>query len=210
MHRNFKSMTAAVALAALVGLITVPMTSCENLPGTRTQQSTVIGGAGGAAIGAVLAKQNRLVGALIGGLLGAGGGYLIGAKTDWFKGDRDSARNRMTTAVEEAQRNPATAEQARRNKTADINNDGFVTIDEVLAMKDAGLSDSQMIKRLEATDQVFDLNAEQRQVLRDHGVSDRVITRMEDMNRDQKDRLISSSGNSSSNYQNDVISHERD
>src|ERR1041384_6177943 len=40
------------------------------------------GGAGGAGAGAVLAKGNPLLGALLGGALGAGGGYLIGVQME--------------------------------------------------------------------------------------------------------------------------------
>ena len=79
-----------------VVLATTPLLSCENLPGSRTQQSTVIGGAAGAAAGAMIAGEgNRLAGALIGGAVGAGAGYLIGAKTDWFE-DKDGDRHART------------------------------------------------------------------------------------------------------------------
>ena len=191
----------ALVLAAIAGLCGAPfMGGCEDLPGSRTEQSTVIGGAAGAGIGAILAKENRLLGALIGGLLGAGGGYLIGAKTDWFEDDDEEVRQEAQQAVNQAQTNPATPEEARSARTADINNDGFVTLDEVVAMKQAGLNDHQMINRLEATGQIFDLNAEQRQYLLDHGVSQNVINRMLAINRQARERYLGSANN------NDVIS----
>jgi len=202
MSTTFRNTSTAVALAALIALTAIPMSGCEDLPGNRETQSTVIGGAAGAVLGAVIAKENRLVGALIGGLLGAGGGYLIGAKTDWFKDDDDKVEDEMRESVANAQRDPATPEEARRAKTADINDDGFVTLDEVVAMEKAGLSDNQMINRLEATDQIFVLNADQRKVLRDNGVSARVIDRMEDINREDRDRLLSD------NDDDDVISRD--
>lgn len=185
----------ALALAACVSLLAAPlMSGCENLPGSRTEQATVIGGAGGAAVGAILAKENRLLGALIGGALGAGAGYLIGAKTDWFEDDDDDVRDEAAEAVRNAQTNPATAEQAKRARTADINNDGFVTLDEIVAMERAGFTDRQMIDRLEAADQVYDLNQEQRQYLLDHGVSANVVNRMVTINREERDRILSRSG----------------
>jgi hypothetical protein len=196
-----KSLRMLICCLLLGGLTLSPLVGCENLPGSRGTQGAVIGGAGGAVLGAVIAKQNRLLGALIGGALGAGGGYLIGAKTDWFGKDKDKNRSAAEDAVDKAQRDPATADEARHASTADVNNDGFVTLDEVVAMKNAGLSDSQMIKRLEATDQVFDLNSDQEKVLRDNGVSQRVIDRMRDINRDAKDRLLS--------RDTDVISRDR-
>jgi hypothetical protein len=182
-----------LTLAAAFSLAAAPlMSGCESLPGSRTEQATVIGGAGGAAVGAILAKENRLLGALIGGALGAGAGYLIGAKTDWFDGDDEDARDEAAESVQNAQNNPATAEQARRARTADINNDGFVTMDEIIAMERAGLTDRQMIERLEAADQVYDLNDEQRQYLLDHGVSQNVVNRMLTINREERDRILSS------------------
>lgn len=200
-----KRMTPTVlALAALIGLTAAPMTGCEDLPGSRTEQSTVIGGATGAVLGAVIAKENRLIGALIGGLLGAGGGYLIGAKTDWFEDDDDDdVRDEARQAVNKAQTDPATVEEARKARTADINDDGFVTLDEVIAMERADLSDNQMLNRLERTNQVFDLNAEQREILRENGVSQRVIDGMLDINRNERERLLTSS------KRNDVISEDR-
>jgi hypothetical protein len=182
-----------LTLAAALALAAAPlMSGCENLPGSRTEQSTVIGGAGGAAVGAILAKENRLLGALIGGALGAGAGYLIGAKTDWFEGDDDDARDEAAEAAQNAQTNPATAEQARRANSADINDDGFVTMDEIIAMEKANLTDRQMIDRLEAADQVYDLNEEQRQYLLDRGVSQNVVNRMLTINREERDRILSS------------------
>jgi hypothetical protein len=202
MHPRTHTASLSIALAALFSLSAGPLTGCEDLPGTRTQQATVIGGASGAVLGAVLAKENRLLGALIGGLLGAGGGYLIGANTDWFGKDDDETRSEVQKAVDRAERNPATPEQARRARTADINNDGFVTLDEVVAMERAGFSDDEMIQRLEATNQIFDLNQSQEDVLRDNGVSGRVINRMKQINRQERDRLLSGTSN-------DVISREQ-
>jgi hypothetical protein len=193
MTKSRTTVALILALAALIGLSSGTMSGCESLPGDRETQGAVIGGASGAVLGAVIASENRLLGALIGGLLGAGGGYLIGAKTDWFGGDdddRNELRSDVQQAVDKAQRDPATAEEARNAKTADINKDGFVTLDEVIAMERAGLSDNTIIKRLEATDAIFDLNAEQRRILRDNGVSQTVIDRMLDINRSERERYL--------------------
>lgn len=198
--------SSCAVLSILLLTTSLPLTSCESLPGDRETQGAVIGGAGGAVLGAVLVKDNRLLGALIGGLLGAGGGYLIGAKTDWFDKDNDDVRKEAERSVESAQRNPATAEQARRARTADINDDGFVTLDEVVAMDKAGLTDQQMIKRLEATGQVFDLNESQEQALVDSGVSQNVVNRMRGINQAERDRLIKESRPRN----NDVISRDPD
>jgi hypothetical protein len=74
--------------------------------------------------------------------------------------------------------------------TADVNGDGFVTLDEVVAMRQAGLSDQQMLERLRLTGQVFELTAEQEQHLRSQGVSAHVVNQMQDINRDLREQLL--------------------
>lgn len=172
---------------SVVMMFVFALAACENMPGTRNQQGAVIGGAAGAAAGAAIAKDHRLLGALIGGALGAGGGYVVAAKTDKInENDRDAA----ATATRKSQENPATAEDARQAMTADLNLDGFVTLDEVAAMKTAGFTDQKMIERLKATDQVFELTADQAQYLRDKGVSQNVIDEMAQLNQDKSGSLI--------------------
>lgn len=47
---------------------------------SKSTKGAVIGGAGGAVLGAIINKKNRAAGAVIGGVLGAGVGYGIGKK----------------------------------------------------------------------------------------------------------------------------------
>ena len=157
-------------LASLGWVGTLLMVSgCEQLPGTSKQQGAAIGGLGGAATGAVVAgEHHRVLGALLGGALGAGGGYLIGAHSDRIsQHDRSGAEQ----AVRNAQEHPATPQMVQTAATADLNNDGFVTMDEVVAMRQAGLGDAQMLERLRATGQVFELTPQQQDYLRANGVN---------------------------------------
>jgi hypothetical protein len=156
------------------------LAGCAELPGDRKTQGAVIGGAAGAAAGAAVGgKDHRVLGALLGGVLGAGGGYVIAARTDKVDSkDRDGAVRASRTA----ETNPATPEQAMTATTADVNGDGFVTLDEVVAMKEAGLSDEVMLQRLRATDQIFELTAEQQQHLIQKGVSQQVVDEMARIN----------------------------
>jgi hypothetical protein len=172
------------AAAALLGLA-----ACENLPGTRTQQATGAGAAAGAAVGAAV-SDNDLIGALLGGAAGAAGGYLIGARTDWFDGDDEARSAAARRAMERAEEDPATAADVERSRTADLNDDGFVTMDELVAMEEAGLSDDEMIERLEATGQVFELDAEQRRSLMDAGLSRQLVAEIQEINRDERDRVL--------------------
>ena len=177
--------TTALVLSASIGL--APLAGCENLPGGEKEQGAVIGGAGGAAAGAALGgKDHRLGGAIIGGILGAGGGYLIGAKMeDKDKEDSAQKREQAEAAAQKAKADPATAEDVSGTNTADLNDDGFVTLDEVAAMEKAGLSDKEQIRRLERTQQYFQLTSEQQDYLRKQGVSDEVILAMRDMKPDE-------------------------
>ena len=107
--------------------------------------------------------------------LRAGSGYLIGAAPDKIEQKR---RAEARAAAERSRITPATVEDARQSDTADLNNDGFVTVDEVLAMQKASFSDGQMIDRLQRTRQIFILTEQQKDYLRDRGVSQRVIDAM--------------------------------
>lgn len=176
----------ALVSTALIGSLSLaPLTGCENLPGNSKQQGTVIGGAGGAAIGAAVAKNNRLLGALIGGALGAGGGYLIGANKDKITGhDKEKSRDEAIQASQRAEQNPARTEDVNNTRSADLNNDGFVTLDEVVALRNANLSDREILDRLERTNQVFELTPWQEDYLQQRGVSRSVIDQMRSLNRD--------------------------
>jgi hypothetical protein len=183
----FQALLSLSAVALLLG-----STGCSNLPGTKEQQGAVIGGVGGAAAGAAIGcKEHRFLGALLGGALGAGGGYVIGANSDKITGKDTSGAQ---TATQSAQTTPATAEDARTASTADLNRDGFVTLDEVVAMEKAGLTDQQMIERLQSTGQVFELTSEQQQYLTNRGVSQSVVNQMQNLNRATRDRLLSETG----------------
>jgi hypothetical protein len=172
-----KSIHSTFVRSLIVIPLVVAFVGCSEMPGNRQQQGAVIGGAAGAAAGAAIGgSKHRVLGALLGGALGAGGGYVIAAKTDHIKsGDTNAA----VKANSFAQSQPATAEQARSATTADLNSDGFVTLDEVVAMKQAGLSDETIVQKLKATDQVFELTTEQERYLQDRGISQTVVQQME-------------------------------
>ena len=166
---------------------TVSVSGCQNLPYSNEQQGAVAGGAVGAILGSVIA-ENNVFGALLGGALGAAGGYLIGVNKENLLGhdDREEARQ----AAMEASRNPATAEDVGNSSTADLNSDGFVTMDEVVAMDKAGLSDKEIIDRLKATGQVFALNSEQKDRLLKAGVSPEVVSAMGNINQQEREQLL--------------------
>ncbi|MFW6033378.1 MAG: hypothetical protein ACOCTI_08405, partial [Phycisphaeraceae bacterium] len=75
-------------------------------------------------------------------------------------------------------------------ETADINQDDFVTIDEIVAMEQAGISDAEMIDRLQATGQVFDLSPSQEDYLLAQGVSPSVVNQLRSVNEEERVRLL--------------------
>jgi hypothetical protein len=177
MFTRFNRAAVVIGLTCSIGL--APLAGCSNLPGSTGAQGAVIGGLGGAAAGAIIGKKNRGVGALIGAAIGAGGGYLIGASQEKVdKKKTDEAKQ----ASDRAAKNPAASDDVFRANTADLNNDGFVTLDEVVAMHQAGLTDREMIDRLQRTDQIFELTSQQQNYLHDRGISQRVIDSMLNMN----------------------------
>lgn len=182
MRKHKRITTLLIGSLALSPVVT--LTGCETMQENPRTSGAVIGGVGGAAAGALLGgRDSRLLGALIGGALGAGGGYLIGSSMDKANHRDDAIR-----ADRRAREYPVTPEEARNAPTADINGDGYVTMDEVVAMRRAGLTDQEMIDRLKATNQFFELTPQQENYLRDHGVSNRVVLAMRDINRDLRDR----------------------
>jgi hypothetical protein len=177
-----RKMMCGMLISSLSVAPLAALTGCENLPGNKQTQGAVIGGAGGALAGAAIGKHNRLVGGLIGGALGAGGGYLIGSAM--HKND-EKHHDEAIKASDRDRDNPPTSRDVDQARTADLNNDGYVTLNEVVAMQKAGLSRSDMIRRLEDTGQVFQLSSEQESYLRDRGVDDEVIRAMRSMNQDR-------------------------
>jgi hypothetical protein len=81
-------------------------------------------------------------------------------------------------------------------------------MDEVVAMAKSGLSDDEMITRLERTGQFFELNTEQETYLIDHGVHRRVVTAMRDINSDVRNKAYDRYGNKA-DTRTDKISNDR-
>jgi hypothetical protein len=170
-----RTVQKGIVLICVTGLV-----GCSSLPGSDEQQGAVIGGASGAAVGAAVSKENRALGAVIGGAVGAAGGYVIGKNKDKITGS--DSNDDVEEASRSSETTPATPEQAKTATTGDVNNDGFVTLDEVVALEQASLTDDQIIERLRATNQVFDLTDEQRRYLLDRGVSQNVVDRLATLN----------------------------
>jgi hypothetical protein len=173
---------SAVVAAGALGFVVIfgslsLVSACSSSPGDGSEQNAVIGGAGSGATLGNPTKGKPLFGGLTNG---ADGAYLIGANWDLIEANDSVSAGK---AIEKARSSPALPQEARNATTIDINNDGFTTIDEVVATQKAGFSDDEMIRRLELTGQVFDLSQQNINDLKNQGVSQRVIDAMKSMNR---------------------------
>ena len=121
-----------------------------------------------------LPRVEKPISSMIADSLGAGGGFVVGANPHLIGNDPKN-REAAVQASERSKRDPAKTEDVTPGKSADINGDGYVTVDEVVALQQANLSDTEIIDRLAATGQAFELSDFQEDYLRARRVSDTVI-----------------------------------
>ncbi len=168
------------ASTVVIGLMTIPLLAgCQQSSNAPGEAGTQAGGAAGALAAASIPANHRALDALVGDALGAGRGPLIAAQKQKLNA---KSREDAIHSAKAAERSPARASDVEKARTADLNNDGFITLDEVLAMNDAHLGDQEMISRLESTGQIFELTDQQESYLRDRGVSPAVLKAMRSMN----------------------------
>jgi hypothetical protein len=164
-------------IPALLMLFMPVATGCRN----QAETGAAVGGAGGAASGAAVGAASGApvagVGALIGGAAGAVAGGVIGASKDK---NSQRYRDEAMRISDAADRNPALASAVNTAPTADLNGDGWTTMDEIVALQKAGLSERQMIDRIRKTQQVFYVGEQQREYLKQQGVDDKVIEFLND------------------------------
>lgn len=152
------------------------LNGCES----NAKTGAAAGGAGGAAAGGAYAGATvgapvAGVGAVVGAGVGAVGGAIIGSAKD--RSDDQRAR-----ANEMSERNPALASAVISGGNADLNNDGFVTADEIIAMHKAGLSDDEIIARCRATQQIFQLSNQQENKLIEAGLQPKAVMQLRTLN----------------------------
>jgi len=115
---------------------------------------------------------------LVGDALGPTGGNIIAATPEKFE---KHMGQEALAANSRADGNPARPVDVRDAETADLNDDGYVTLDEVIALKQAGLTDTQIMNRLRATPQVYSLTPHQADYLTDRGISHAVVEVIRDL-----------------------------
>ncbi|HWE01415.1 MAG TPA: hypothetical protein VG326_03320 [Tepidisphaeraceae bacterium] len=126
----------------------------------------------GVAIPAAAINRGPVLTDLIGGDLGIGGGYLIAAAPEKIQRRQ---HQQAIAAAHKAEESPVTVQQVHESENADLNGDGFITLDEILAMARSGLSDREIADRLQKTHFIFRVTPQQERYLTDRGVSQNVI-----------------------------------
>ena len=149
--------------AVVMGSMSLALAGCE----TKGQSGAVLGGLGGAAVGAIIGHQSGHAGtgALIGTAVGAGGGYVVGNEMD--KADaREESRYQRATRVDRESRYQTSA----GGRT--------VTKRQVIDWTRQGVKDEIIIDRIEQSGTVFSVTVTDENELRDAGVSEEVIRSM--------------------------------
>lgn len=180
MRYAIREMLRRMRAASLPILIAFALAGCESLtPAGTTPKDATIDQISVPTTRPTTQHSERLIRNLVGGELGAAGGHLIGAKPEFLDDndgpDRAKHRAAAVKASKLAEQSPAKPDVVEKSRTADLNTDGFVTLDEIIAMRRANLSDDEMLKRLRAAGMVYDVSEYQEDYLRTRGVSDGVI-----------------------------------
>ena len=161
---SFQQRFLRIAIAVGLGLT---LTACQDATLDRNKPDE-----DESAIPASSLNRGLTLAQLTGGDLGIGGGYLLAAAPDKI---RQREHDLAMKAAHKGEQSPAPLESVRDTETADLNKDGFVTLDEVVAMARAGLREEEIVERLKRTNYVFQMTLEQERYLTDRGVGQTVV-----------------------------------
>jgi hypothetical protein len=143
---------------------------CQSMKSSARKSDNAL--EGGGAIPAAAINRRPALHDLVGGDLGIGGGFLIAAAPDKFQ---QHQHQQALDAAQKAEESPVPIQLVHNSDSADLNGDGFVTLDEILAMSRSGLTDREIADRLQKTHYVFRLTGQQERYLTDRGVSQNVV-----------------------------------
>ncbi len=136
----------------MIGALIILASGCaENQ--TRIGEGAGMGGLLGAAAGGIIGHQsgNGVTGALIGGAAGAAGGAMVGSQIN----------------------KPTNAQYAPQQPVSPV------TMQQVIDWTNQGVSSDQIVARIQSSNSVYALTADDVGYLRRHGVSQRVIEVMQ-------------------------------
>ena len=117
-------------------------------------------------------------GALVGSGVGAGAGYLIGGGTGALIGAGVGAVGGGLIGSSLDSRDQENLQRQSRSTYNRVDNGEQLSINDVVALSNAGISDSKIIELLQKTNSRYVLSTNQIDFLRREGVSERVINYM--------------------------------
>jgi outer membrane lipoprotein SlyB len=122
-------------------------------------------------------------GALIGGLLGAAGGAIIGNQSD-RPGEGagiGAAAGALTGALigSQIQKQPQTGSQPAQSQQVVVNNPNQMSVQQIVDLSKSGVHEAVIIDRIRMTKSAFKLSAEDINSLKQQGVSQNVINAMQ-------------------------------
>ena len=132
-----------------------------------------------AAVALPATSQQRSVAALANEAAGPGGGWIIAASPEMLRTHSLGSARKVN---QQAEQQPVRHTDAENSPNADLNHDGFVTMDEILALKRAGLTSNDIIDHVRQTPMTFELSDRQQQYLKDRAIDQSVINAMLQMN----------------------------
>lgn len=150
---------------SVIGIV-VMMTACGcETNKTRTAEGAVIGGVIGAAAGSIIGHQSGETGegAAIGAAAGILGGSLIGSQIE---------KNPEQPAPSAPARTPAS------QPAASAFNAQQMSLEQIVALTEEGVHEDVIIDRILMSNSRFSLSAEDKAYLKQQGVSDKVINAM--------------------------------
>lgn len=158
-----KKISAAVVSLAMA----VSACGCAN-SNNRALEGAAVGGIVGAGAGAIIGHQSGSggKGALLGGALGALAGSLVGSNIKKEPAaSQDQAAKTSQGEVTQTAASSASSQQ--------------VSVDEIVTMAGQGVNDDVIIDRIRLTNSKFSLTPAQVDMLKQKGVSQRVINAMQ-------------------------------
>ncbi|MGE5309404.1 MAG: glycine zipper domain-containing protein [Deltaproteobacteria bacterium] len=152
---------AVLASAALV------VCGCAGTQQNHTVEGAAVGGLVGAGAGAIIGHQSGHAGggALIGGALGALTGAFVGNKMP----KEQQGQQQAAPAEQQAQAAPAVQQSSNTQ----------LSVDEIVTMTGQGVGDDVIVDRIHLTNSRFSLTAAQVDMLKQKGVSQKVISAMQ-------------------------------
>jgi len=160
--------------------VLLALAGCAAEPGRAAGPGALVAGVGGGLVNAHDALARKLFG-------DAAGPMLIAPPPPPSTATGEDGPRAVTASATVTRHQMASAQAgwltAADSTSPDLDGDGTVSVDEVVALGRSGLSDPELAERLERTGRTFDLSTSQEQYLRVRGIGDDLIARLRTLNR---------------------------